>query len=215
MKAIIFDFDGTLANTLPICFEAFQDVFRKYDQRDVTSEDIVAMFGPSEPDIIRKNLLHENKEEAIEHFYFVYKENHHQLVKPNEEISDLLQMVKDRGMKLAIVTGKARRSLDLSLEELKMNVSFDVIITGDDVEKPKPDPEGILKVLSQLGIDHTEAMFIGDSDADIGAGLGAGVLTVGVQWLPEFQTAEFSRKPDAMYTSIGEFKKTLIAMEVR
>lgn len=72
MKAVIFDFDGTLANTLPICFKAFQHAFKEFDHKDLSSEEIKAMFGPSETGIIRQNLVHANKDAAIERYYEKY-----------------------------------------------------------------------------------------------------------------------------------------------
>ncbi|RXJ00228.1 HAD family hydrolase [Anaerobacillus alkaliphilus] len=209
MKAILFDFDGTLANTLPICFDAFQHVFRKFDQKELTSEDIKAMFGPSETGIISANLINQNIEEAIEHYYEKYSESHKSLVVPNHEITNLLNYLKDKGIKLGIVTGKARRSLDISLEALQMNDLFDVIITGDDVIQPKPHPEGVIKALAFLEVGPHEAMFIGDSDADIQAGVQANVFTVGVQWLPDYQTLEFSIEPHSVYYSVIDFKNSL------
>lgn len=98
MKAIVFDFDGTFANTLPICFYAFQNVFKEYDNTDLSSNEIKEMFGPS------------------------------------------------------------------------------------------------------------EAIYIGDSDADIVAGAQADVFTIGVQWLPEYQTSAFSEQPDLILKSVMEFK---------
>ena len=143
MKAIIFDFDGTLANTLPVCDYAFQSVFKEFDNRDLTSGEVRAMFGPSEVGIIKENLLHENKERAIELFYEKYSEKHGELVAANQEIQDLLMELKKKGLKLGIVTGKAKRSLDISMKALRMEEMFDVIITGDDVVQPKPHPEGL------------------------------------------------------------------------
>ncbi|MBM7541190.1 HAD family hydrolase [Amphibacillus cookii] len=150
MKAIIFDFDGTLANTLPICFYAFQNVFQKFDNKDLSPEAIKAMFGPFETGIIKENLLNANKEQAIEWYYEKYAEHHHALVEPNNDIVNLIKFLKEKGLKLGIVTGKAKRSLDISLEALQMENIFDVIITGDDVIEPKPNPEGINKALSIL-----------------------------------------------------------------
>jgi len=209
IKAIIFDFDGTLANTLPICYYAFQNVFKEFDNKDLSSEEITGMFGPSETGIIRKNLSHINKEHAIELYYQNYGERHEQLVNHSKEIDDLLKFIKDRGIKLGIVTGKARRSLDISLESLHMDHLFDVIITGDDVDKPKPNPEGLLKALTLLGVESSEAIFIGDSDADIHAGVQAKVFTVGVHWLLEHQTSEFSIKPNLFFKSVTEFIDSL------
>lgn len=209
IKTIIFDFDGTLANTLPICDAAFQHVFREFDQRELSSAEIRGMFGPSETGIIRKNLLHPDTEEAIELYYAKYLEQHSLFVEHNSEINELLLYLKEKGIKLGIVTGKARRSLDISLKALQMEHFFDAIITGDDVIHPKPDPEGVFKVLALLDASPQEAMFIGDSDADIQAGIEANVLTVGVHWLPDYQTLEFAVAPNSSYQTVAEFMASL------
>src|SRR5699024_5274591 len=209
MKAIIFDFDGTLADTLPICFYAFQTVFKEFDNIDVTTDEVKGVFGPSECGIIRENLTDPNHNKAIELYYEEYNERHRELVLDNKEINDLLLSLKGEGYKLGIVTGKAKRSLFISLEHLNMNDLFDIIITGDDVNNPKPHPEGVNKALEQLGVKNTETVFLGDSNADILAGKQANVFTVGVNWLPNYQTPEFSVKPDQMNSKVDEFKQSL------
>lgn len=209
MKAIIFDFDGTLADTLPVCFYAFQAVFKEFDNKEFTSDEVKAMFGPSETGIIKENLLDSNQDKAIELYYEKYNEKHRELVVENEEINDLLRFLKKEGYQLGIVTGKARRSLIISLDCLQMNDLFDVIITGDDVTMPKPHPEGLNKALVKLHIKNTEAVFLGDSDADIQAGKQADVNTIGVQWLPNYQTLEFRVQPDLLLNNVNEFLEWL------
>ena len=197
MKAILFDFDGTLAHTLPVCFEAFQEVFRRFDERELTNEDIISMFGPSETGIIRENLKHTDSSSAIELYYTVYSETHDKLVPHSPEIIELLGDLRRKGYQLGIVTGKAQRSLDLSLEALKMTSYFDVVITGDDVTNAKPHPEGIQQAMKRLGVTNEDTIYLGDSDADILAGIDAGVRTVGVYWLPNYQPT-FTQKPDVV-----------------
>ncbi|MFD2630396.1 HAD family hydrolase [Oceanobacillus kapialis] len=210
MKAFLFDFDGTLANTLPVAYYAFQQVFDMYDGKELTNEDVRNMFGPPEPEIIRENLQHQDKEEAIERFLLIYEQNHEELVKQNQDITDMLNMLQERKYKLAIITGKSRATLDISLKKLQMDEAcFDSIITGDDVEEAKPHPEGILKTLRDLKVEKSEAMFIGDSNADMEAGKRAGLITAGVQWLPEFQSSKFSVEPDQMYQKVSEFVESL------
>ncbi|GAQ18271.1 pyrophosphatase PpaX [Oceanobacillus picturae] len=209
MKAILFDFDGTLANTLPVSFYAFQQVFNTYDGKDLSDEDVKNMFGPPEPEIIRGNLQHADKEKAVDLFLEIYEKNHKALVEPNQEVTDMIQKLKERGYKLAIITGKSRASLDISLKALEMDEAlFDAIVTGDDVVNAKPNPEGILNTLRDMNIEKSEAMFIGDSNADIEAGKQAGVTTVGVQWLPEFQSSEFTMNPDKIYKKVSEFTQS-------
>ncbi len=123
---------------MQICFYAFQAVFKEFDNVEETSDVIKAMFGPSETGIIIENLIDWNHDKAIELYYEKYAEKHRELVLDNEGINDLLLLLKRDGYKLGIVTGKASRSLLISLEFLNMNDLFDVIITGDDVDIPKP-----------------------------------------------------------------------------
>lgn len=190
---------------MPVCFYAFGAVFQKFDGIEVSPEEIKAMFGPSETGIIRENLKNINHEQAIELYYKRYSEKHQELVLESKDINDLLLFLKSQGYQLGIVTGKAYRSLFISLQLLNMDHLFDVIITGDDVIQPKPHPEGIHKALEQLQVKSSEAIFLGDSDADILAGKQAGVQTIGVHWLPNFQTPEFSVEPDQKFSSVNEF----------
>lgn len=109
MKAVVFDFDGTLANTLPICFYAFQTVFKEFDYRDLSNNEIKEMFGPSETGIIMNNLTNPYKEEAIEYYYKRYSELHKSLVDANPEILALLKSLKEAEIKMGIFTGKGKK----------------------------------------------------------------------------------------------------------
>jgi haloacid dehalogenase superfamily, subfamily IA, variant 1 with third motif having Dx(3-4)D or Dx(3-4)E len=212
MKAAIFDFDGTLANTLPLCYYAFRRVFKDFDGRELARDEIKQMFGPTETEIIRKNLLNPKKEETVEYYYEIYTEFHPTMVEDNSEIRELLGELKRAGWKLGIYTGKAKRSLDLSLKFLQMNGIFDAAITGDDVIKPKPDPEGLLEALSLLKVKNRDAVYAGDSDADVLCGSRAGVFTIGVQWLPDDQTSVFQVQPDRLIKNMDEFRNFLREM---
>ncbi|WNQ12371.1 HAD-IA family hydrolase [Paenibacillus aurantius] len=209
-KAVLFDFDGTLADTLPVIFHAFQTVFRRHDRREVSPDEIIGMFGPPEEGILRKELSHcGSLEEAVKEFYHLYEENHTRLVRPSGDIRDLLAFLRDRSYRTAVITGKGRRTFEISARELGLSDAFDVTITGNDVEKAKPDPEGILRALDELGAAKEEAVFLGDSDADIAAGKAAGLRTYGVLWLPTTQASEFREKPDAVFRRTAQLRELL------
>lgn len=207
IRAVIFDFDGTLADTLPLCYHSFQTVFKAFDGKDFTDEEIRLMFGPSEPAIIEAHLASDEKEAAIDLYFKTYMENHDDFVNRNDKMHMLVTGLKDKGIKLGIVTGKSKKSLEISLERLGMEDLFDCKISGDDVDRPKPDPEGIFTLLNELNLEKDEVVFLGDSDADIGAGMNAGVWTIGVQWLPNIQTSRFSTAPDEVYKKIDDFMR--------
>ncbi|MBB4826229.1 phosphoglycolate phosphatase/pyrophosphatase PpaX [Sporosarcina luteola] len=209
MKAVLFDFDGTLADTLPICFYSFQKVFETFDNRKLTSLQVEELFGPSETGILHHHLLHPAKEEAIELFYHTYSDYHHEFVQEDKEINDLLRLLKSLHIKIGIFTGKGRRSLDISLEALQMEGLFDVIVSGDDVVNPKPDPEGLIKAINLLGVNKADSVFVGDSDADILAGKQAGVTTIGVNWLTDKQMHSFTENPHVIANNLEELKNLL------
>lgn len=210
-KAILFDFDGTLADTLPVCFYSFQKVFTTYDQRTLSDQDIVAMFGPSEVGIIQQNLRCKDRvHEAVADYYLHYEREHSRFVSGNQEILELINLIHHKGMLTGIVTGKARRSYEISVKHLFPDDLFQVSITGDDVVDPKPHPEGIIKAMKLLGCSPQETLFVGDSQADIEAGVRAKVKTVGVNWLDNSHGSELLIKPDYEFSSVSEFIKELI-----
>lgn len=210
IKAVLFDFDGTLADTLPLSFFAFKFIFKKYDNREVTTEELISMFGPTEDDIITINLL--NKEyvaEAISEYYQIYKKDHASQVHMTDEMQKLLMYIRSNNIKMGVITGKSRAAFQISSDSLNLSHFFDIVITGDDVKKPKPNPEGIFTVLELLGVSKDEAVFIGDSNADIKAGKAAGLRTFGVQWLSTYQSTHFEIEPDFVFTKIDQFLKIL------
>lgn len=206
LKAVLFDFDGTLADTLPLSFKAFKTVFNRYDGRSVTEAELVGMFGPTEDEIIATNLNNTAAvPQAIADYYEIYKQGHYDDIPPNQEIWDLLNDLKTQNIKIGVITGKSKRAFDISSEALQLSRFFDLEITGDDVKEPKPHPEGIYKALDILGIDRNEVVFLGDSNADIKAGKAAGIPTYGVQWLSTYQNATFEVKPDMIFSNTHEF----------
>ncbi|MBP1996671.1 HAD family hydrolase [Paenibacillus eucommiae] len=204
-ELVLFDFDGTLADTLPASFSAFKTVFKKYDDQDVTSDELVAMFGPTEDEIILNNFS--NKEavrRAVQEYYEMYSQGHNQTIEINAIIV-LLQFLKERGMKIGVITGKSTRAYQISAEALNLTSYFDYVVTGNDVVHPKPHPEGVLKAIDYFGIKADKTVFLGDSNADILAGKAAGVQTFAVQWLSTFQSSVFDVKPDRTFNSTSEF----------
>lgn len=209
INTLIFDFDGTLADTLPLAYYSFQTVFNHYDGKAFSDEEVKNMFGPTEPNIIRNNLINDNQQSAIDLYFNMYTENHQDMVKANAKVNDMLKTLKEKGYNLAIVTGKSTKSLEISLEFLGIQDLFDCKISGDDVDKEKPDPEGILKVLKLLNRTKEEAVFLGDSDGDIKAGQEAGMYAIGVHWIPNVQNTTFNIEPDAIFKDVDELMNVL------
>jgi HAD superfamily hydrolase (TIGR01549 family) len=210
IKVVLFDFDGTLVDTLPLTFIAFKSIFKKYDNRDVSTNELVAMFGPTEDDIIALNLNNKKRiSDAIAEYYQIYQEGHDTQIPSTYEIEKLLQYLKAKNIKIGVITGKSRKSFQISVEALSLSHYFDIVITGDDVLKPKPDPEGIYTALGFLKASKEDAVFLGDSNADIKAGKSADLRTYGVKWLSTSQSAHFEIAPDLIFEHIDQFLQIL------
>lgn len=206
IKAVLFDFDGTLADTLPLTFHAFKHVFHKYDNREVSTDEIISMFGPTEDEIIAKNFVNKDHvEEGIREYYEIYREGHESQLNSANEIENLLKHIKSKNIKMGVITGKSTKALHISLESLHFSHFFDILITGDDVQEAKPNPEGILTALTFLEVSKDEAVFIGDSNADIKAGKSAGLITYGVNWLSISQSSHFEMEPDFIFKQVDQF----------
>lgn len=198
----VFDLDGTIANTLPLCFECFRITIRAALGLKLTDEIIQSYFGPSEKVIINKMIneyydissiqiysdersnIRLTSQYAIELFYWLYKELFHQYVGElsYSPLKDVLRTLKDYGNKIALVTGKGRYTTDITLKMVGLDSVFDVIVTDDDVSQPKPCPEGLLIVLDRLSASRSSAVYIGDMDADVEAAHRAGIKSMGACW---------------------------------
>jgi phosphoglycolate phosphatase-like HAD superfamily hydrolase len=98
----------------------------------------------------------------------------------------MLAELKRRGVPMGVMTGKGVRSARITLEALGLADTFGAVVTGEDVTKQKPEPDGPLEAARQLGIAPADCAFVGDSPADVGAGKAAGMVTVVAAWHPVY-----------------------------
>lgn len=200
-KIYIFDFDDTIVNSLPLCFECFRIVFFTYNNQILRDSEIEKMFGSSEEVIIEKNIRNKNHiEEGKKLFYFLYEELHDNYIQKQtlNEFLELVTFLKRNKNPVCIFTGKGKKSLEISLNKLSLINVFDYIVTDDDVEWSKPNGEGIKRILSHYNSVPSDAVFIGDTDADILAARDAGVSSIGVNW---YKKRNFLKSPDIISDS--------------
>lgn len=211
LAAVLLDFDGTVADTMPLVVPALQQVFREFDGVDLTWAEVVARFGPPEEALLRQHLRNRSAwPRAVARYLELYRERHGRDVVRSPELEQLLRDLRSRGVRLGVVTGKGRASARISLAALGMEGLFDAVITGDDVRRPKPDPEGVRLALARLGVAPGEAIFVGDTDADVAAGRAAGLVTVGAGWFAA-TGQPLTLQPDHFFTRVAEFREYLEA----
>ncbi len=113
-KGIIFDLDGTIANTLPLCIRAFRQSVEPLAMKTLSDEEIIATFGPSEEGTIRA-LIPEHYEKGIVNYLQFYNDLHDLCPDPFPGIPALVDRLKEKGVRVGMVTGKGEHSTVISL----------------------------------------------------------------------------------------------------
>jgi pyrophosphatase PpaX len=176
--ALIIDLDGTLADTFP----AMQAAYCHAAGRDVSTEELLALFGPgagTEAQILAT--LGAPSVQALDDWYMRYRDAHSELA-CFPGMQDVLMSARQRGLKTGMLTGKGRRSTLITLDALGVTPLLDVVITGDEAPAPKPDPRGTLLALEQLIVPAARTVYVGDSLADGGAARAAGCRFAAALW---------------------------------
>ncbi len=195
-STVLFDLDGTLVDTLPATFHAFQDAVEPDLGRRPTREEILARFGPADHEIVAEWVGAETAEAAVARLYASYG-IHLTRCRPFPGIEFLLSRLAASGRSLGLFTGRGRPSTDTLLEGTGLGRFFPAVVTGEEVPRPKPAPDGIRRVLDLLGADLHGAVYVGDTVNDLRCAQAAGVDFLGALWAsPErdalAQAAEFA-----------------------
>jgi phosphoglycolate phosphatase/pyrophosphatase PpaX len=204
IKGVIFDLDGTLANTLPLCIQAFRQSVEPLTLQPLSDAAIIATFGPSEEGTIM-TLVPEHYEKGIVNYLNFYKDLHDMCPAPFPDIRDLLDLLKEKGIRIAMVTGKGKHSTDISLKKFGLTSYFEIIETGSPTGPRKT--EGIREVLASWPhLQKEEIIYVGDAPSDIKASREAGIAVVGAGWAstadPE---ALLTQQPDRLFYTVKDF----------
>jgi 2-phosphoglycolate phosphatase len=199
IRAVIFDLDGTLADTFELIVRAWNAALAPLAGRTYSDAEVISRFGIPDPAMIRRELDELSRgssgDAAVETYHACY-EREHDRVKSFDGIDSMLQALRERKVPLGLCTGKGTRSARITLSALGWSQMFGAVVTGEDVVHQKPDPEPLRKAAAILGVAPGQCAFVGDSPADIGAGQAAGMLTVAAGWHPVYHEKIRAMKPD-------------------
>lgn len=184
-KAIIWDLDGTLLNTLSDLAAAVNAALRMHGLPERTTEEVRLAVGNGIRKLIERTVPAGASEEitdaVFQSFKEYYKDHMSDSTAPYEGIPELLSDLSRVGVKMAIVSNKA----DFATKALARQY-FDGVIDAAVGEKEgvrkKPAPDAVFAALADLSVSPADAVFIGDSDVDVETGKNAGMDVIAVSW---------------------------------
>jgi len=194
IKAILFDFDGTLINTNELISSGLQHFSVKYRGNRLSRDEMLALTGRTLEDQMK---YIDPKREAIltDQFKIWYAHNHNAKVSIFPGMQVLLDDLKREDMRMAILSNNSRESLGMGIEHLNVKSYFEHILTKEDVPDTKPSPLGLIQLIDSMDLRADEVVYIGDTHNDMIAAQRAGIKSVLVNWtIQDHRT--FETKPD-------------------
>lgn len=180
---MIFDMDGVMVNTAQQHFAAWRRVFAEMG-RDLSEEEFRATFGMRNPEILHHVLGEGIPEVQIERLGRKKEEYYRALVRGKVEAAPglipLLRALRDNGFKIAVGTSAPRQNVELILDVLGIKDQVDVVVTEEDVDRGKPDPETFLLAAQRCNVKPERCVVFEDAAAGIQAARAAGMKCIGV-----------------------------------
>ena len=187
-KAIIFDLDGTLSDSIHSIKYSCDLALEKYGYGPFSVEDYKYFVGDGAANLVKRALIAggdeklENFDAAFDDYKSIFGENCMYQVKPYDGITELLKALKERNVKLAVLSNKPHNETIRVIHDLFGENVFDVIQGQTDDIPIKPSPEGVFRIMKKLKLDASDLMYLGDTATDMKTGKGAGAFTIGALW---------------------------------
>lgn len=197
---VLFDLDGTLLDTSSLIMKSLQHSITSTNSDPGGLEDFI--WGRPLRDVLAE--ICPGRETLAFRAYQEHYRDYRHLVTPFPGIVEALHRLENDDHIMGVVTTKGTLPAREDLDRYQLRGMFRVLVGFDDVSRPKPHPEPVEKALKELGAGAGDAIMIGDTPGDVGAGQAAGTLTGGVLWGPDTETLLRQSTPDVYFTHPGE-----------
>ena len=186
IKAVFFDLDGTLVNSLEDLATSANYALKEFGFPQHAVEKYKYFIGDGMQKLIER-VLPENdrtaeiKQRVFQSFWNHYSEHYVDKTVVYDGIKELLTALRQEGLKLAVVSNKAQE-MALEVTNKLLGDSLDVVCGKQEGYLPKPDPKLTLKTMGEMGVKPEECVFIGDSGMDAATAVNIGCVGIGVLW---------------------------------
>ncbi|MBQ7121652.1 MAG: HAD family hydrolase [Clostridia bacterium] len=184
-NTIVFDLDGTLTDTLDDLRSSVNFALSQFGFPERSRDEIRSFVGNGVRRLIYRSVPENTDtataEKCLEVFKEHYKANSCVETKPYDGIVDLLETLKKRGIKTAVVTNKMHEAA-ADIVEYFFGGLIDITIGQTEKVAPKPAPDSVFLALEKLGVSKEDAVYVGDSEVDCMTAHNAGIPCIGVTW---------------------------------
>lgn len=203
LKAVLFDLDGTLINSIDHIIACWQETVRTCLGREITREELLPTLGRALLECFEE-MAPGRSEEMREVYRAHQKSTHDTMVTLVPGTREALDRLRDAGLTLGVVTSKGLPVASEGLNLFGLMPYFSTLVTYEDTTRHKPNPAPLLVAVERLGIDPARMLYIGDAVVDIQAGKAAGMRTAGVLWGAGDRDSLIVAQPDYLFDSMDQ-----------
>jgi pyrophosphatase PpaX len=182
IDTVIFDFDGTLANTNQMIINSFKHIYSVFHNEVCDENYVMNTFGEPLALTLTRDFGQYNFEDVIACYREYQNDRFLDEVTLYETVNDTLEYLKSKNIKIGIATSRLKNSTLSALKNFNIEKYFDVIIAADDVEKHKPDKEPLIKAINELKSSPDKTLYVGDSRFDMECAINANATPVLAGW---------------------------------
>ena len=188
MKAVIFDLDGTLSDSLESIAFSANSALEAFGFQPFETERYKQFVGDGVSELIKRCLINSGDHELqyydqmLDKYHEIFGKNCTYHVEAYEGIKELLEELRSRNIRIAVLSNKPHKRTVEVVEKLFGKGYFHFIQGQTPEIKRKPSPDGALMIMRSLGVSSSECIYVGDTDTDMQTGKAAGLFTVGVLW---------------------------------
>ena len=206
ITTIIFDFDGTLADTATVIVDTMRRTFTDMGMPVPDEEDMRRTIGMKLLLALAKlgNLSDSQAVDATERYKKFFKEYAVDKVLLFPEVAQTLHGLQEKGIRMAIATSRNAESLETILANNDIALCFEKIVSNSDNLAPKPEPEMVLTLLQRMGVGAGETLVVGDTTFDSEMGKRAGCRCCAVTWGNHDRETLASAGPDFYIDKFSE-----------
>jgi phosphoglycolate phosphatase len=185
-KAIIFDLDGTLLNSLIDIADSVNFVLKKYNLPVHSIEDYKLFIGSGIEKLVERalpdNISDENFRKYLSEIKSVYEKNQISKTKPYDGILEMLKILNNKGVSLNILSNKPINFTKMVVEHFLGDIKFDNVLGAREGVPKKPNPQAVFEIIDSLKLNKEEVLYVGDTGTDMQTAENAGLTSVGVLW---------------------------------